>query len=56
MAPIRVGVHIAMPIYMEVLGGKNLADFEFLTAAGNDMLNHLTWWVDALSTARAKAA
>ena len=54
MAPIRVGVHIQWAVMEQVMQGKaKLADFPFLTVAAEDMLNHLSWWVQALTTARA---
>jgi NAD(P)H-dependent FMN reductase len=57
MAPVRAGVHIQAPVYMEVLEGKKgLEEFDFLNKAAEDMLDQLTWWLDALKTARDKAA
>jgi NAD(P)H-dependent FMN reductase len=54
MAPIRVGVHIQWAVMEQVMQGKaTLADFPFLAPAAEDMLNHLSWWVNALTTARA---
>lgn len=54
MAPIRVGVHIQWAVMEQVMQGKaTLADFPFLVPAAEDMLNHLSWWVNALTTARA---
>lgn len=55
MAPIRVGVHILGPVYMEVLKGeKKLTDYDYLGQGAKDMLDQLAWWVDALKTAREK--
>ena len=57
MAPIRVGVHIQMQAYLDVVqGNKTLEDFDFLNQGAEDMLDQLTWWIDALKTARDKAA
>jgi NAD(P)H-dependent FMN reductase len=57
MAPIRVGVHIQMQVYLEIAQGrKKLDDFDFLNQSAEDMLDQLTWWLDALKTAREKAA
>jgi NAD(P)H-dependent FMN reductase len=57
MAPIRVGVHIQMQAYLAVAQGeKTLDDFDFLNQGAEDMLDQLTWWLDALKTARDKAA
>jgi NAD(P)H-dependent FMN reductase len=54
MAPVRVGVHIQAPVYMAVTSGKQrLEEFDFLNTAAEDMLNQLSWWVEALKTARA---
>lgn len=57
MAPIRVGVHIQMQAYLDVAqGNKTLDEFDFLNKGAEDMLDQLTWWLDALKTARDKAA
>ncbi len=57
MAPIRAGVHIPLPAYLEVAKGeKTLAEFDYLNQGASDMLDQLTWWLDALKTARDKAA
>lgn len=57
MAPIRAGVHIQLPVYMDVANGeKTLDDFDFLKQSASDMLDQLAWWLDALKTARSKAA
>ena len=55
MAPIRAGVHILGPVYMDVLKGeKKLTDYDYLQQSAKDMLDQLAWWVDALKTAREK--
>ena len=57
MAPIRTGVHILGPVYMEVLKGeKKLADYDYLVQGARDMLDQFSWWVDALKAAREKTA
>ena len=57
MAPIRVGVHIQMQTFLEVMqGNKTLDEFDFLNQGAEDMLDQLTWWLEALKTARDKAA
>jgi len=57
MAPIRFGVHIQWAVMEPIMQGKaTLADFPFLVPAADDMLNHLSWWLDALNSARAIAA
>lgn len=57
MAPIRAGVHILWPAYLEVSqGNKTLNEFDFLEQAADDMLDQFAWWLDALKTARDKAA
>jgi NAD(P)H-dependent FMN reductase len=53
MAPIRAGVHILGPVYLEVLKGeKKLSDYDYLGQNARDMLDQLAWWVDALKSAR----
>jgi NAD(P)H-dependent FMN reductase len=53
MAPVRAGVHILGPVYMQVLKGeKTLNDFDYLTQGANDMLSQLVWWMNALKAAR----
>jgi NAD(P)H-dependent FMN reductase len=53
MAPIRVGVHIQVGPYLEVLKGeKKLSDYDFLNQSGKEMLDQLVWWTTALKTAR----
>ena len=45
------------PVYMDVVNnGKKLGDFDFLNDSADAMLDQLTWWLDALKTARDKAA
>jgi len=57
MAPVRAAVHIQIPVYLGVLKeGKSLNDFEPVVQSGNDMLDQLAWWTNALKTAREKAA
>src|SRR5688572_9364644 len=57
MAPIRTGVHILGPVYMEVLKGeKKLSDYDHLVQGAKDMLDQFSWWVDALKAAREKTA
>jgi NAD(P)H-dependent FMN reductase len=57
MAPIRVAVHILLPVFMEVMQGKKrLDEYDFLDQTADDMLDQLTWWLEALKTARDKAA
>ncbi len=57
MAPIRAGVHIHWQAYLDIAqGNKTLDDFDFLNQGAEDMLDQLTWWIDALKTARDKAA
>ena len=53
MSPIRNGVHIMFPVYMDVVkNGKKLEDFDFLNQNANDMLDQLAWWTAALKAAR----
>lgn len=53
MSPIRAGVHIQMPVYMDVAkNGKKLEDFDFLNKSADDMLDQLLWWTRALMAAR----
>lgn len=57
MAPIRAGVHIQVGPYLEVLKGeKKLADFDFLSQSGREMLDQLVWWTNALKAARVDTA
>jgi NAD(P)H-dependent FMN reductase len=54
MAPIRAAVHIQGAVYMPVVKGeKNLNDFPDLVQNANAMLDQFTWWLKALTTARA---
>lgn len=54
MSPIRAGVHIMFPVYMDVVqNGKKLEEFDFLNQSADDMLNQLSWWTNALKMARA---
>jgi NAD(P)H-dependent FMN reductase len=53
MAPIRAGVHILGPVYMDVMKGeKTLNDFDYLGQAAKDMLDQFVWWLRALKSAR----
>jgi NAD(P)H-dependent FMN reductase len=53
MNPIRAGVHIMFPVYMEVVkNGKKLEEFDFLNQSADDMLDQLAWWTRALKAAR----
>lgn len=53
MAPIRAGVHIQIPVYMEVVQGKKkLDEFDVLQQNAKDMLDQLVWWTNALKAAR----
>lgn len=53
MAPIRVGVHIQLPVYIGVVKeGKKLSDFDFLNQNAKEMLDQLAWWSNALKAAR----
>ncbi len=55
MAPIRNAVHIQLPVYLAVLkDGKKLSDFDFLNQAGEDTLDQLAWWTQALVAARQR--
>lgn len=55
MAPIRAGVHIMFPTYMDVVqNGKKLSDFDFLQQNGRDQLDQLAWWAKALKAARSQ--
>ena len=54
MAPIRAAVHIQGAAYMPILKGeKKLNEFPDLVQNANDMLDQFTWWLKALTTARA---
>jgi NAD(P)H-dependent FMN reductase len=56
MAPIRAGVHIQIPVYLEVAKeGKSLDEFDVLVQGANDMLDQFVWWAKALKTAREAA-
>ena len=48
-----LGSHFLMEPVMQ--GKAALNDFPFLALAADDMLNHLSWWLDALNSARAAA-
>lgn len=57
MAPIRNGVHIMFPVYMDVVkNGKKLADFDYLNESADALLDQLGWWTSALKSARAADA
>ncbi len=56
MAPLGTAVHIAGETFMAILKGeKTLADFDFLAASANGLLDELSWWATALKTARDAA-
>jgi len=53
MAPSRSAVHILLPTYLAVVKeGKKLSDFDFLNQSAKDMLDQLSWWTNALKSAR----
>jgi NAD(P)H-dependent FMN reductase len=55
MAPTRTAVHVSLEPFLEVLQQrKNLADFAYLEEGAVAMLDQLSWWTDALKTAREK--
>jgi NAD(P)H-dependent FMN reductase len=57
MAPTRTGVHIAgADAYAMIFQGKSFDEIDSsqLAAAADRMLNELSWWADALKTARAR--
>jgi NAD(P)H-dependent FMN reductase len=57
MAPTRTGVHIAgADAYSMILQGKSFDEIDSsqLAAAADRMLNELSWWANALKTARAR--
>ncbi|MBO6718378.1 MAG: NAD(P)H-dependent oxidoreductase [Rhizobiaceae bacterium] len=57
MSPIRAGVHIMFPVYMDVVQNrKKLGEFDFLNQSADDMLDQLAWWTGALKSARAADA
>ena len=49
MVPIRWAVHIANPWFIQDISGIAT---DQNNAAGNALLDHLTWWSGALKTAR----
>ena len=54
MAPVRNAVHITWGDYMQVAQGeKQLGNIEHLNQAADGLLSQFTWWVKALTTARA---
>ncbi len=53
MAPLRNGVHIQGGDFMAVWqGGQSLESLTHLQPRVKDMLDELTWWTNALKTAR----
>lgn len=53
MAPIRNGVHIVWADYARIAGGEvTFNDLPHLVQAADGMLEQLSWWVNALKTAR----
>jgi NAD(P)H-dependent FMN reductase len=53
MAPMRTGVHIQGADFMAVWQqGKDIAELTYLQQNAEDMLDQLTWWTNALKTAR----
>lgn len=54
MAPTRTGVHLQGADFMAVSRqGKSLNELEYLQQNASAMLDELTWWANALKTARA---
>ena len=54
MAPVRNAVHIAWADYMQVASGeKKLSDIDHLNQAADGLLDQISWWGKALTTARA---
>ncbi len=55
MAPVRNAVHIVWADYAQIASGdKQIGDFAHLNQAADDLLTQFTWWVKALTAARAK--
>lgn len=55
MAPVRNAVHIVWADYAQIASGdKQIGDFAHLNQAADDLLAQFTWWVKALTAARAK--
>lgn len=52
MAPVRTAVHVVWADYAAIKGGKNIAEFDHLAAAANEMLDQLSWFGRALKVAR----
>lgn len=52
MVPVRTAAHIVYADYLAIRGGKPIAEFEHITAAGAEMLDQLSWYARALKTAR----
>lgn len=56
MAPVRNGVHILWPDYMQIASGeKEISDFEHLNEAADGLIKQLAWWGKALKVAREAA-
>lgn len=54
IAPLRNAVHIGMDAFIGVANqGKRLADYGYLTESATAMLDELSWWTRALSSAQA---
>lgn len=52
MAPIKHEVNIGREGYLGVLQGKSLSDFDYLVQARTAMFDNLSWWGQALKSAR----
>lgn len=52
MVPVRTAAHIVYADYLAIRGGKPIAEFEHIAAAGAEMLDQLSWYARALKTAR----
>jgi len=52
MVPIRTGVHIFWQVMEQAMGGKNLAEFDFLNDTAGQMLDQFAWYAKALKAAR----
>jgi NAD(P)H-dependent FMN reductase len=50
MAPSRFAVHI--PNFWALLDAQGKLNFEQFEQSGNNLLDHLIWWANALKTAR----
>ncbi|EBX4817022.1 NAD(P)H-dependent oxidoreductase [Salmonella enterica subsp. enterica] len=52
MAPVKSAVHILFPDYMAVAKGTDLASMDHINQAAVAMLDDLSWWTNALKSAR----